>query len=87
MLSGNYPITELNNTQKRKDWITTQLHSVMSQHVDGFNIDIEDATRNGTSDTELLSKFVEEVYNTFKEANSDYQVISILKPKNQQDLF
>ena len=85
MLSGNYPITELNNTQKRKDWITTQLHSVMSQHADGFNIDIEDATRNGTSDTELLSKFVEEVYNAFKEANSDYQVISILN--NQQDLF
>ena len=74
VLSGKYPILELGNEAKRSAWIAIQLQSVMEAHADGFNIDIEDATRNGTNDTELLTQFVGEMYDAFKKSNENYQV-------------
>ncbi len=74
VLSGHYPISELGDEGKRKAWIDAQLQSVLDAHADGFNIDTEDPTRNGTNDTELLTQFVGEMYDAFKKSNQNFQV-------------
>lgn len=74
VLTGSYPITELGDETRRKKWIAAQLQKVTQSYADGFNIDIEDATRNGTSDTKLLSVLVEEMYQSFKKFDTNYQV-------------
>lgn len=74
MLSGSYPITELADVKKRTEWTAAQLEKVKQSYADGFNLDIEDVTREGTNDSALLTAFVGEFYNQFKSANQNYQV-------------
>ena len=74
MLSGNYPISALADVTRRRAWIATQLDKVTQMHADGYNIDIEDPTREGTDDSRQLTEFVGEFYEVFKKANKHYQV-------------
>ena len=73
MLSGSYPIKELADVQRRRKWTAEQLDKVRQASADGYNLDVEDATRNGTKDTELLTTFVGEFYHQFKSVNKNYQ--------------
>ena len=74
VLSGSYPISELSNVTRRRAWIADRLQQVSQAHADGFNLDIEEPTRQGTDDTQLLTEFVGEFYTAFKKANENYQV-------------
>ena len=74
VLSGNYPIAEMEDADKVTAWIQAEVAKVTALHADGYNIDIEDPVGSDTLDSMRLTAFVTQFASTLKAANANYRV-------------
>ncbi|KAK3088727.1 hypothetical protein FSP39_023057 [Pinctada imbricata] len=75
VLIGNFPTSNLTNIDARRMWVKEQLQKTQSNFLDGINIDYEDAIpKDDINVRDGYTQLVSETYETFKNANKNYQV-------------
>lgn len=74
VLHADYPVSDLDNADSRKKWVTDLVSEVVDNYLDGINIDIEQAINKNSANVTLLTELVQEAYTQFKSVNPGYQV-------------
>lgn len=72
---ANFPKANLTNATDRSKWVMENLRTVQKNYLDGINIDFEDfIEENRTDQRDGYTSLVNETFQTFKQANKNYQV-------------
>lgn len=72
---ANFPKENLTNPTDRSKWVKENLQTVQKNYLDGINIDFEDfIDENRTDQRDGYTTLVNETFQTFKQANKNYQV-------------
>lgn len=72
---ANFPKANLTNETDRSKWVKENLRTVQKNYLDGINIDFEDfIEENRTDQRDGYTSLVNETFQTFKQANKNYQV-------------
>ncbi|XP_062621506.1 di-N-acetylchitobiase-like [Saccostrea cucullata] len=75
VLIANYPKANLTSATQRSNWVKDQLNTVQKNYLDGINFDFEDfIAEDRTDQRDGYTALVNETYQTFKQANKNYQV-------------
>lgn len=75
VLIANFPKANLTNATDRSKWVKENLRTVQKNYLDGINIDFEDfIEENRTDQRDGYTSLVNETFQTFKQANKNYQV-------------
>ena len=78
--TGAFPLANLSSVADRSDWIMKQLTSVISLHLDGINLDIEQPI--DPSQAHLLTTLVDETTKVFHLSIPSSQVSNILNSRD-----
>lgn len=72
---ANFPKANLTNATDRSKWVKKNLQTVQKNYLDGINFDFEDfIEENRTDQRDGYTSLVNETFQTFKQANKNYQV-------------
>lgn len=75
VLIANFPKANLTNATDRSKWVKKNLQTVQKNYLDGINFDFEDfIEENRTDQRDGYTLLVNETFQTFKQANKNYQV-------------
>lgn len=75
VLIANFPKANLTNATDRSKWVKKNLQTVQKNYLDGINFDFEYfIEENRTDQRDGYTLLVNETFQTFKQANKNYQV-------------